>query len=94
MTYARGHDVERGGVYDARSAAINIWSRPWDTPEHRQASELVGTIYLVWHTPHAHLATITQLDVEQGSTLADVERHVALLFGQQGRDDEPAPANA
>jgi hypothetical protein len=26
MAYARGHDVERGGQYDARSAAINIWS--------------------------------------------------------------------
>lgn len=23
---ARAHDVERGGPYDARSAAINVWS--------------------------------------------------------------------
>jgi hypothetical protein len=24
--YARAHDVELGGRYDARSAAINVWS--------------------------------------------------------------------
>jgi hypothetical protein len=81
MANARAHDVERGSLYEARSAAVNIWTCPWDTPEHRRASELIGTIYLAWHTPHADLATITQLDVEHGWTLADVERHVSLLFG-------------
>jgi hypothetical protein len=44
MAYARAHDVERGGMYDARSAAINIWSHSWLTLELRQASELIGTI--------------------------------------------------
>ena len=84
MAYAHAHDVERGGIYDGRSAAINVWSCPWDTPEHRQESELVGTIYLAWNTPHADLATIRQIDVEHGWRLADVERHLALLFGYQG----------
>jgi hypothetical protein len=81
MAYARGHDVERGGVYDARSAAINIWSHSWLTPELRQSSVLIGTIYLAWNTPHRDLATITELHVEAGFTLADVERHLELLFG-------------
>ena len=27
--YAHEHDVERGGRYDARSAAINLWSHHW-----------------------------------------------------------------
>jgi hypothetical protein len=81
MRRASEQDVEKGGIYDARSAAINIWSYAWDTPESRLASELVGTIYLDWHTPHDELATIRQLDVEQGWELADVEKHVALLFG-------------
>lgn len=26
---ARDHDVEQGGRYDARSAAINVWSHHW-----------------------------------------------------------------
>ena len=81
MAYARGHDVERGGMYDARSAAINIWSESWSTPALRQASDLVGTIYLAWGTPHQDLATITELHVEQGWALADVERHLEILFG-------------
>ena len=81
MAYARAHDVERQGVYDARSAAINVWSKPWSTPELRQASELVGSIYLAWHTPHPDLVTITELHVEAGFTRADVERHLELLFG-------------
>jgi hypothetical protein len=73
--------VERLGVYDARSAAINIWSKPWSTPELRQASELVGSICLAWDTPLRDLATITEPHVEGGFTLADVERHLELLFG-------------
>jgi hypothetical protein len=81
MAYARAHDVERLGVYDARSAAINVWSCPWTTPELRQASDLVGTIYLAWHAPHPDHVTITELHVEAGFTLADVERHLELLFG-------------
>jgi hypothetical protein len=86
MANARTHDVERGGAYDARSAAINVWSCLWDTPEHRQASELIGTVYIVWNTPHADLTTIIQLNVEQGWKLADVEQHVTLLFGHQGEE--------
>jgi hypothetical protein len=81
MTYACAHDVERGGMYDARSAAILVWSHNWSTPELRQASEIVGSIYLAWHTPHPDLATITELHVEAGYALADVERHLELLFG-------------
>lgn len=80
MRYAHKHDVERSGVYDARSAAINIWSMDWLTPESRARSELIGSIYLAWNTPHADLATITQLDVEQGWSLPDAERNVDLLF--------------
>jgi hypothetical protein len=44
------HDVEYGAspdhIYDAAAGgAINIWSCPWDTREHRAASELRGTYY-------------------------------------------------
>jgi hypothetical protein len=27
--YAQEHDVNKGGHYDARSAAINVWSHHW-----------------------------------------------------------------
>jgi hypothetical protein len=81
MAYARGHDVERGGVYDARSAAINIWSHSWRTPELRQSSYLVGSIYLAWAVPHPELATVVEIHVEAGWTFSDIEQHLELLFG-------------
>jgi hypothetical protein len=81
MAYARGHDVERGGQYDARSAAINIWSHSWRTPELRQSSTLVGSIYLAWAVPHPELATVVEIHVEAGYALSDLERHLELLFG-------------
>jgi hypothetical protein len=81
MGYARGHDVERGGIYDARSAAINVWSHSWTTPELRQASKLIGTITLAWGVPHDDLATLVELCVEPGYALAELEQHLELLFG-------------
>ena len=90
MRYARAHDVEHGGVYDARSAVINIWSLPWDTPENHRASEIVGSISLYWNTPHAELATIYEFDAEPGCELAAVEQHIPILFdpGHQGKGGE------
>ena len=37
FAYARQHDVERGGRYDARSAAINLWSHHWANDATREA---------------------------------------------------------
>jgi hypothetical protein len=44
--YAHEHDVEKGGRYDARSAAVNIWSHHWAHPATREASETLGTFYV------------------------------------------------
>jgi hypothetical protein len=44
--YAREQDVERGGHYDARSAAIIIWSHHWAHPATREESETIGTFYV------------------------------------------------
>lgn len=45
---ARDEDVEQGGRFDARSAAINLYSQPWPTDGSRDESELMGTAYFVW----------------------------------------------
>jgi hypothetical protein len=42
--YAHEHDVEKGGRYDARSAAINVWSHHWANATAREASETIGTL--------------------------------------------------
>jgi hypothetical protein len=43
---AHAHDVERGGRYDARSAAIIVWSHHWAHPATREESETIGTFYV------------------------------------------------
>jgi hypothetical protein len=40
---AREHDVDRGGPYDARSAAVNVWSHHWAHPATRDESNIIGT---------------------------------------------------
>jgi hypothetical protein len=49
--YTRDHDVERGGRYDARSAAINLWSHHWANDAAREASDVIGTFYVRWDPP-------------------------------------------
>jgi hypothetical protein len=66
--YARDHDVECGGCYDARSAAINLWSHHWLNPATRMESEILGTFYVRWTDP----PTLWQIECEAGFGLEDL----------------------
>jgi hypothetical protein len=46
--YARAHDVEKGGRYDARSACLLLWSHHWLTPATRDESDTIGGFYMRW----------------------------------------------
>jgi hypothetical protein len=46
--YVHAQDVERGGRYDARPAAINVWSHHWRHPATKEASEILGSFYVHW----------------------------------------------
>ena len=46
VAYCRARDVNDFGIFDVRSAAINIWSRPWLSEEDCRLSECIGTIWL------------------------------------------------
>jgi hypothetical protein len=41
--YANEHDGEKGGRYDARSAAINVWSHHWGDHATWEESDTIGT---------------------------------------------------
>ncbi len=73
---ARTHDVQNGGIYGARGAAIIIWSEPSSGPGQEQVSDTVGSISLAWRTPDAAHATVTCLEVDASWTLAEVQRHL------------------
>jgi hypothetical protein len=68
-------DVEKGGRYDRRSAAINVWSHAWTTDATRHDSETIGTFYVHW----AEENRIYQIECDRGFDLADLPHELALL---------------
>jgi hypothetical protein len=76
---ARAEDVEKGGRYDARSGAINIYTHPWNSPTMQEESTLMGTIYVFWVEENR----IWQVEIEEGFSLED-------LLGELGTLEEKA----
>ena len=74
-------DVERGGRFDARGAVVQIWSHNWEAD--REASELIGALWIHWHTPTDGLARIYRLEwyPDEGGSEAEVRRALAVLAG-------------
>jgi hypothetical protein len=72
--YAHAYDVDKGGHYDARSAAINLWSHHWVHPATKEESEIVGTFYFHW----APTPALWQIETDEGFALED-------LMGEMGR---------
>jgi hypothetical protein len=73
--YARAHDVEAGGRYDARAAAVNLWTHHWRHPATKEASELLGTFYVRWTDP----PTLWQIETDEGFGLADLMQELGRL---------------
>src|SRR2546426_3106093 len=65
---AHEHDVEQGGRYDARSAAINIWSHHWAHPATREESEIIGSFYVHW----APTPMLYEIETDEGFSLEDL----------------------
>jgi hypothetical protein len=72
--YANEHDVERGGRYDARSAAINVWSHHWQHPATREASETIGTLYF-----HGEPLALWEIETDAGFSLEDLMAELGRL---------------
>jgi hypothetical protein len=77
---ARREDVMAGGVYDARAAAIQVWSLPWDTPEHQVASSLVGSLYIRWGAPDDDHVVLWGIRTEASREVGEMESHASALF--------------
>jgi hypothetical protein len=66
--YANEHDVDKGGRYDARSAAVNLWSHHWAHPATKEESETLGTFYFHW----APTPMLYQIETDEGFALEDL----------------------
>jgi hypothetical protein len=90
--YAHEHDVERGGHYDARSAAINVWSHHWAHPATHEESETIGTFFVHWEPP-----VLWEIETDEGFSLEDLMQELGRLelnaLGRVNHGDVP-PATA
>jgi hypothetical protein len=75
FTVANQEDVEQGGRYDARSAAINVWSHSWINAATRYDSETVGTFYVHWGDENR----IWLIETDDGFGLEDLLHELATL---------------
>jgi hypothetical protein len=73
--YARDHDVERGGRYDARSACILLWSHHWLNDATREESEIIGSFDVRWTDP----PTLWAIDTDEGFSLEDLLQELGCL---------------
>jgi hypothetical protein len=73
--YARQHDVEQGGHYDARAAAIIVWSHHWLNEATREESETIGAFSFRWGDTPALWA----IDTDEGFTLEDLMAELGRL---------------
>jgi hypothetical protein len=72
---ANAEDVEVGGRYDARVAAINIWTHAWINEAAPSASETIGTVYFHWADQN-HLYLI---ECDEGFSCDGLLHKLALL---------------
>ena len=75
FTTAVKEDVDKGGRYDARSNAINIWSDPWTQAAWRQESTVMGTFHCAWGMENR----IYQVETDLGFSFADLMRELGAL---------------
>jgi hypothetical protein len=71
---AHAHDMEQGGRYDARSAAINVWSHHWLPPATHQESETIGTFDVHWDPP-----VLWEIETDEGFSLEDLRVELSWL---------------
>jgi hypothetical protein len=68
-------DVEKGGRYDGRSGAINVYTYPWNTETMRVENTLMGSIDVFWGDQNR----IWQIEVDEGFSLEDRLQELGIL---------------
>lgn len=73
---ARQQDVDDGGRYDARSAAINIWTHGWRHQGTWEESATMGTLYFQWGD---HMCSLWQIECDEGFESTDLLWELGVL---------------
>jgi hypothetical protein len=75
---AHEHDVENGGHYDARSAAVNMWRHGWQHPATMEESDTIGMFYFRWGDTPA----LWEIETDEGFSLEDLMPELGRLEWQ------------
>jgi hypothetical protein len=67
--------VDKGGRYDARSAAVILWTHHWVHPATKEESETIGTFYGHW----APTPMLYQIETDEGFALEDLLQELGRL---------------
>ena len=70
-------DVEAGGVYDDKIAAIAVYDRPWASPKDPGNARFLGVIYLSTRTNRVYRI---EVNPETGATRDDLLDHFRHLI--------------
>jgi hypothetical protein len=70
--------VEKGARYDARSAAVNMWTHHWQHPATIGASDPIGTVYCRW----ADTPALWEIETDGGFSLEDLMHELGRLERQ------------
>lgn len=70
-------DVEVGGVYDDKIAAIAVYDRPWASPQDPGNARILGVIYLSTRTNRVYRI---EVNPETGATRDDLLDHLRHLI--------------
>jgi hypothetical protein len=78
---ARRFDLEAGGRFGRRGAAVLVWSVPFDAAGDR--ADRLGAFYVRWHDPAEDRAMIWRLEWDEtaGGSEDEVRRAIAVLGG-------------
>ena len=75
FTTAQREDVEQGGRYDARSAAVTVWTHTWTHEATRAESETMGTFYF----RRTAFPTLWQIECDAAFDLEDLVLELGTL---------------
>lgn len=96
---ATREDVGRGGVFATTPACIQVWDRPWDSPDAPGSAIHLGSVDWSYDTPVKHYVTIyramvTEQGVAAGASTLSILAQVLGLTGvpvDGARVTMPAP---
>ena len=91
---ARQQDVSKGGVYCSLPVGIQVWDRPWDSPDAPGEAVHLGSVDWSYDTPVKHYVTIYRAMVTADGVRRGREPPLSVLTAVLGPHRHPGRRRA